>query len=156
MAAFAIGLAMIGVGSASAATWSAKIPLDVSGNDGASTESDVTAASGNVVNVLLWNVLKGDKATAKVALLGSADVRGSTWVVAGGISSEGISVKGSARVSTNNGRTWATIPGSQSPDGLALAALDGPGNDPTLLMAWDQRRGPNDPQEILAQTIPLP
>lgn len=101
-------------------------------------------------------VLKGDKATAKVALLGSADVRGSTWVVAGGISSEGISVKGSARVSTNNGRTWATIPGSLSFDGLALAALDGPGSDPTLLVAWDQRRGPIDPQEILAQTIPLP
>lgn len=55
MAALAIGLAIIGVGPASAATWSAKTPLDVSGNDGASTESDVTAASGNVVNVLLWN-----------------------------------------------------------------------------------------------------
>ncbi|MFN8622816.1 MAG: sialidase family protein [Chloroflexota bacterium] len=71
MAALAIGLALIGVGPAAAATWSAPTSLDVSGNDGTSAESDLTAASGNVVNVLLWN----DQSVARIR---STDA-GASW-----------------------------------------------------------------------------
>lgn len=84
-------------------------------------------------------ILAGDKASAKVALLGSADARGTTLVVAGAIASEGISLKGRVLRSTNGGRTWSKVPGSDRTGGMVLAALDGPRTDPTLFLAWDQR-----------------
>lgn len=95
-------------------------------------------------------ILKGDKASAKVALIGSADVRGTVVVVSGAISSEGITMKGRAMVTGDGGRTWRRAHGEDVVGGMMLAALDGPRTAPVLLLAADERLTGNDPQVIIA------
>jgi hypothetical protein len=101
-------------------------------------------------------LFKGDPASGKVALLGSADARGKALVVAGSIASEGISLRSRALASVDGGRTWVRASGPDFTQGEIRAALDGPRAKPTLFVAWDERLGGLETQVIRAGFGALP
>jgi hypothetical protein len=98
-------------------------------------------------------LLQGNPASAKVAFVTDADALGSTLIVSGAVSSEGISVRSSVRRTTNGGGTWSTVAGSEKTGGFVIGILGGTAGAPRLHVLWDQRISAPDPQRIRAQFI---
>jgi hypothetical protein len=100
-------------------------------------------------------VFAGQASSGKVAFPDSADVRGATIIVAGTISSEGITATGSVMRSKDDGRSWTRIAGTTRHGGFVFAALDGTAKTPLLHLVWDERFTELDPQTIRATAITL-
>ncbi len=96
----------------------------------------------------------GQPSSARVAFLTGVDVGGSTLIVSGTVVSEGISLKGSIKRSTNNGGTWPKMAGSERTSGFVAGALSGAGVSLVTHLFVDSGLQPTDSPIITHQRTP--